>query len=75
MIYKLLFWAWAQVALTPQQQFLKMQDDGSVVYVDDHEGRATFTLTLPDGSTIEHAYREEIINYIETGVFTYNEDL
>lgn len=42
---------------------------------DTHEGRELFTLKLSNGSTVEYVYREEIINYMETGKFEYNEDL
>jgi hypothetical protein len=56
-------------------KFREMQDDGLVVYNGDDidTGRAMFTLILNDGSVIEQAYEEEIINYINTNQFQYND--
>ena len=39
-----------------------------------HEGKETYTITI-EGEKIEHAYKEEIINYLVTDEFTYDEDL
>ncbi len=40
---------------------------------DDHEGREMYNLRLPDNSVIEYCYKEEILEYLETGTFEYNE--
>jgi hypothetical protein len=37
--------------------------------------RQTYTLKTADGKVYELVYTEEIIEYIETGTFEYNEDL
>jgi len=61
--------------ITAEIKFREMQDDGSVVYEgeDVDTGRAMFTLFTPEGGKIEYAYREEIINYINTNQFQYND--
>jgi len=42
---------------------------------DSHEGVDMYLLSLPDGTVIEYAYKEEILNYIETGEFHYDDTL
>lgn len=58
-----------------EMKFREMQDDGSVVYEGDDPdtNRPMFTLFLADGSKIEYAYQEEVINYINTNQFQYND--
>ena len=51
-----------------------MKYTGEVIQTGDNDGRETYTLTVGN-ETIQHAYKEEVINYIQTGEFTYNEDL
>jgi hypothetical protein len=74
---KILFFAAMLVAhqYTTEMKFREMQDDGLVVYNGDDidTGRPMFTLILNDGSVIEHAYREEVINYINTNEFKYDD--
>lgn len=74
---KILFFAAMLVAHThtAEMKFREMQDDGLVVYNGDDidTGRPMFTLFLKDGSVIEQAYEEEIINYINTNEFKYND--
>jgi hypothetical protein len=74
---KILFFAAMLVAHrhTAEIKFREMQDDGLVVYNGDDidTGRPMFTLFLNDGSVIEQAYEEEIINYINTNQFKYND--
>lgn len=74
---KILFFAAMLVAHqhTAEMKFREMQDDGSVVYEGDDidTGRPMFTLFLADGSKIEYAYQEEVINYINTNQFQYND--
>lgn len=41
----------------------------------DNTGRDTYILKLDNGQVIEHAYQEEVIAWINTGSFKYNEDL
>ena len=48
---------------------------GTVTPQDEHEGRETYTIRQADGTCIEHAYAGEVLNWIETGSFQYNEDL
>ena len=55
-------------------KFEAMKYTGEVIQTGDNDGRETYALTIGN-ETIEHAYKEEVINYIQTGEFTYNEDL
>jgi hypothetical protein len=48
---------------------------GTVVYQHDVEGRNTYALFFPDGKVVDYAYKAEIIEYIETGTFEYDETL
>ena len=48
---------------------------GTVVYQQDMDGRNQYALFFEDGKVIDYAYKEEILEYIETGTFEYNEDL
>jgi len=41
---------------------------------DNVDGRETFTITT-DTISVEYAYKEEIIHWIQSGEFVYNEDL
>lgn len=53
----------------------QMTDEGIITRADDHEGRPTYHLNLPDGTTYEYAYAEEILEYLITGTFEYDETL
>ena len=59
-----------------EMRFKEMQDDGTVVYEgeDEDTGRAMFTIILPD-TTIQYAYEAEVKQYINSGIFTYNDQL
>ena len=48
---------------------------GTVVYQQDMDGRNQYALFFKDGKVIDYAYKEEILEYIETETFEYNEDL
>jgi hypothetical protein len=37
--------------------------------------RQTYTLKTAEGKVYEYVYEEEILEYIQTGTFEYNEDL
>ena len=39
-----------------------------------HEGRDVYVLRFKDHTAVEYCYKEEILEYIETGTFEYNED-
>jgi hypothetical protein len=39
-----------------------------------HDGRQVYMLTTKN-AVYEYAYKSEILEYIETGTFEYNEDL
>jgi hypothetical protein len=67
--------------MSPQQtdlesRFLQMQDEGLVVYHSDDEfGQPLFTLYTSNGAPFDYAHKSEIIEYIETGTFEYNDFL
>jgi hypothetical protein len=75
---KILFFAAMLVAHqhTAEMRFKEMQDEGTVVYEgeDDDTGKSIFTVYLSD-KTIEYAYEAEVIQYIKTGTFQYNDFL
>jgi hypothetical protein len=48
---------------------------GTVIYQHDVEGRNTYALFFPDGKVVDYAYKAEIIEYIETGTFEYDDTL
>lgn len=39
-----------------------------------YEGKDMYVLKFKDRTVVEHCYKEEILEYIETGTFKYNED-
>ena len=45
---------------------------GAIVPSDDVDGRTIYSIP---SAKIEYAYKAEIIRYLETGVFTYDETL
>jgi len=47
---------------------------GTVVPQDKVEGRQTYALFFEDGKVVDFAFKAEILEYIETGTFEYNED-
>ena len=48
---------------------------GTVTPQQDVDGRETYTIFLEDGTCIEHAYAGEVLKWIETGSFQYDETL
>jgi len=40
-----------------------------------HDDKMTYAIIFKDGTIIEYAYKEEVLEYIETGTFEYNEDI
>jgi hypothetical protein len=48
---------------------------GTVVYQQEMDGRNQYALFLPDGKVVDYATKAEIMEYIETNTFEYNEDL
>ena len=47
---------------------------GIVKPQDSNDGRKTYRL-ITKNAVYEHAYKEEILEYMKTGTFEYNEDL
>ena len=48
---------------------------GTVQYQQTMDGHKQYALFFKDGKVIDYAYKSEILEYIETGTFEYNEDL
>jgi hypothetical protein len=60
------------VAVLAHISFVLYLHSGIILYTGDVDGRAIYS--VPDAG-IEYAYKAEIIQYLETGEFDYNEDL
>lgn len=41
---------------------------------EENDGRALYSINPKGGYVIDHAYKGEILNWIQTGKFEYNED-
>ena len=52
--------------------FILQLHSGFIVKSDDVDGRTIYSIPSKD---IEYAYKTEIIQYLETGVFTYDDTL
>ena len=39
------------------------------------EGKRMYNIQSKEGNIIEYAYKEEVLEYIKTGTFEYNEDI
>lgn len=48
---------------------------GTVEYQQTMDGHKQYALFFKNGKVIDYAYKSEILEYIETGTFEYNEDL
>ena len=60
------------VAVLAHLSFVIYLHTGVILYTGDVDGRAIYS--VPDAG-IEYAYKAEIIQYLETGEFTYDEDI
>ena len=48
---------------------------GTVQYQQTMDGHKQYALFFKDGKVIDYAYKSEILEYIKTRTFEYNEDL
>ena len=48
---------------------------GVIVPQSDVDGRQTYAIFMPNNTVIDYAYRGEVLNWIRTGEFVYDEDL
>jgi hypothetical protein len=48
---------------------------GTVVPQGEHEGRKMYAVIMSDSTAVDYAYKGEVLNYIKTKEFKYNEDL
>jgi hypothetical protein len=55
-------------------KFMALFNEAEITPRDENDGRPTYDIVV-DGQTFEHAYAEEVINYLVTGKFQYDEDL
>jgi hypothetical protein len=46
-----------------------------VIPQEKNDDKMTYTIIFKDGTAIEYAYKEEVLEYIKTGTFEYNEDI
>jgi hypothetical protein len=60
------------VALLAHISFVLYLHTGVILYTGDVDGRAIYSVP---SAGIEYAYKAEIIQYLETGEFTYDEDI
>ena len=58
--------------LIAKLMFVLQIHSGFIVASDDVDGRTIYSIPSKD---IEYAYKTEIIQYLETGVFTYDETI
>lgn len=58
--------------LVAKLMFILHLHSGFIVKTDDVDGRTIYSIPSKD---IEYAYKSEIIYYMQTGVFTYDETL
>jgi hypothetical protein len=58
--------------LIAKLMFVLHLHSGFIVASDDVDGRTIYSIPSKD---IEYAYKAEIIDYMQTGVFTYDETL
>jgi len=52
--------------------FILQLHSGAIIASDDVDGRTIYSIP---SAGIEYAYKAEIVQYLETGHFKYNEDL
>ena len=52
--------------------FILQLHSGAIIASDDVDGRTIYSIP---SAGIEYAYKAEIVQYLETGQFDYNEDL
>ena len=48
---------------------------GKIVLADVNDGRQMYNIQCDDNKVIEYAYKPEVYQYLETGVFEYDEML
>ena len=56
-------------------KFMWMIITHTVIPQEKCDDKMTYTILSKDGSVIEYAYKEEVLEYIKTGTFEYNEDI
>ena len=58
--------------LIAKLMFVLQLHSGAIIASDDVDGRTIYSIP---SANIEYAYKAEIIQYLETGTFTYDETL
>jgi hypothetical protein len=58
--------------LIAKLMFILQLNSGLIVATDDVDGRTIYSIPSKD---IEYAYKSEIIDFMQTGVFTYDDTL
>lgn len=49
--------------------------NGTITPAGEHEGHKMYTVWFADGKVADYAYKGEILNYIKTKEFVYDEEL
>ena len=49
--------------------------NGTITPAGEHEDHKMYTIWFKDGKVIDYAYKGEVINYIKTGTFEYDDFL
>lgn len=55
--------------------FVYLLTNGIIKPQDEHEGRQTYIIYTEKGKAIENAYKGEVMYWIETGTFKYDDFL
>ncbi len=73
----LLFVTMLIAQLSAETRFKELQDDGTIVYEgqDEDTGRSLYMVTMPDSIRYHYALETEVINYIKTGKFQYDNQI
>lgn len=70
-----ILWLMSPQQIDVESRFLEMQDEGLVVFQEEGEFGEPLFILHTDGKSFEYAHKEEILEFIETGTFEYNDFL
>jgi hypothetical protein len=56
-------------------KFIYLVFIGKIVLGDVNDNRQMYNIQCDDNTIIEYAYKPEVYNYLETGIFIYDEQL
>lgn len=70
-----IIWLMSQQETPVKAKFLEMQDEGTVVFQELGEFSEPLYTLHADGKSYPYAHESEILDYIKTGTFKYNDFL